>query len=153
MLFSVARVPRPLDSSYVLSVDFSGESTIVSGDCDGKMMVWSATTGEEQTEALPDYKFALTTARRGRRDQQVGRWACMADGDLLLIHPILEDGGAAGGADEANKANHADKTARAPVAFFRAPSTIISLDCKGAHISLGCQSGEILQLRAAVLLT
>jgi hypothetical protein len=41
----------------------------------------------------------------------------------------------------------------APVAFFRAPAPIGTVDTSGAHIAVGCQNGEVLQLRAAVLLT
>ena len=78
---------------------------------------------------------------------------CTVEGDLLLIH-LLEveedEKGAAGGAVKGDKAA---KTRRAPVAFFRAPSPIQALDCQGAEIALGCQSGAVLLLRAAVLLT
>ena len=67
---------------------------------------------------------------------------CTAEGDLLLIHLLdIEEGGKAA------------KAARAPVAFFRAPSPIQALDCQGAEIAVGCQSGAVLLLRAAVLLT
>jgi hypothetical protein len=41
----------------------------------------------------------------------------------------------------------------APVAFFRAPAPIQTVDTSGTHIAVGCQNGEVLQLRAAVLLT
>ena len=66
---------------------------------------------------------------------------CTADGNLLLIRlpPEVEDDEKGG--------------ARRPVAFFRAPSPIVALDCQGAEIALGCQSGAVLLLRAAVLLT
>ena len=59
---------------------------------------------------------------------------CTAEGDLLLIH-LLAD------------------VEEEPVAFFRAPSPIQALDCQGAEIALGCESGAVLLLRAAVLLT
>ena len=72
---------------------------------------------------------------------------CTAEGDLLLIHLLsdVEDGG--------DKAAKAAMTTRTPVAFFRTPSPIEALDCQGAEIALGCQSGAVLLLRAAVLLT
>ena len=41
----------------------------------------------------------------------------------------------------------------APLAFFRAPGTISTIDTSGAHIAVGCHNGEVLALRAAVLLT
>ena len=91
---------------------------------------------EEKTEALAGSRFALS--KHGAREQQVGRFICTADCELLLIYLIL------GGAD---------KVARVPVAFFRAPSPIQALDCSGAGIAVGCASGEVLHLLAAVLLS
>ena len=129
--------------SYVRSVEFANDNTLVSADSSGKTKVWNIATGEEKTEALAGSKFALSKGK-GNRKQQVGRFVCTAEGDLLLIHLLsdVEEGG-----------DKAAKTTRAPVAFFRAPSPIQALDCQGAEIALGCQSGAVLLLRAAVLLT
>ena len=128
--------------SYVTTVEFADDNTLVSADTSGKTKVWNLATGEEKTEALAGSKFALS--KEGNREQQVGRFVCTAEGDLLLIHLLsdVEEGG-----DKAAKAT------RAPVAFFRAPSPIFALDCQGAEIALGCKSGAVLLLRAAVLLT
>ena len=111
--------------------------------------MWNIATGEEKTEALAGSKFTLSKGK-GDRKQQVGRFLCTAEGDLLLIHLLsdVEEGG-----DKAAKGAKAAKTTRAPVAFFRAPSPIEALDCQGAEIALGCTSGAVLLLRAAVLLT
>ena len=132
--------------SYVTTVEFVDDHTLVSADGDGKTKVWNIATGEEKTEALAGSKFALSKGK-GNRKQQVGRFVCTAEGDLLLIHLLadVEEGG--------DKVTKAAKAARAPVAFFRAPSPIQALDCQGAEIALGCQSGAVLLLRAAVLLT
>ena len=140
--------PPCLCSNPVTSVEFADDHTLVSADGDGKTKVWNITTGEEKTEALAGSKFALS--KQGNREQQVGRFVCTAEGDLLLIHLLadVEEGG-----DKAAKGAKAAKTTRAPVAFFRAPSPISALDCQGAEIALGCQSGAVLLLRAAVLLT
>ena len=129
--------------SYVTTVEFVDDHTLVSADSDGKTKVWNIATGEEKTEALAGSKFALSKGK-GDRKQQVGRFVCTAEGNLLLIHLLsdVEEGG-----------DKAAKTTRAPVAFFRAPSPIYALDCQGAEIALGCQSGAMLLLRAAVLLT
>ena len=138
-----------LCSAAVTSVEFANDNTLVSADDDGKTKVWNIATGEEKTEALAGSKFALSKGK-GDRKQQVGRFLCTAEGDLLLIHLLsdVEEGG-----DKAAKGAKAAKTTRAPVAFFRAPSPILSLDCQGAEIALGCTSGAVLLLRAAVLLT
>ena len=135
--------PPCLCSNAVTSVEFADDNTLVSADNSGKTKVWNIATGEEKTEALAGSKFALSKGK-GDRKQQVGRFLCTAEGDLLLIHLLadVEEGG-----------DKAANAARAPVAFFRAPSPIQALDCQGAEIALGCQGGAVLLLRAAVLLT
>ena len=135
-----------LCSAAVTSVEFADDNTLVSADSSGKTKVWNIATGEEKTEALAGSKLALSKGK-GDRKQQVGRFLCTAEGDLLLIHLLsdVEEGG--------DKAAKAAKTTRAPVAFFRAPSPIKALDCQGAEIALGCNNGAVLLLRAAVLLT
>ena len=139
-----------LCSAIVTSVEFADDNTLVSADSSGKTKVWNIATGEEKTEALAGSKFALSKPMLGNRKQQVGHFVCTAEGDLLLIHLLadVEEGG-----DKAAKGAKAAKTTRAPVAFFRAPSPIKVLDCRGAEIALGCESGAVLLLRAAVLLT
>ena len=124
----------------VTSVEFANDNTLVSADSSGKTKVWNIATGEEKTEALAGSKFALSKQGKDKHKQQVGRFVCTAEGDLLLIHLLQAEDDAKGGA-------------RRPIAFFRAPSPIDALDCQGAEIALGCQSGAVLLLRAAVLLT
>ena len=135
------RSPTPtcLCSNAVTSVEFATDNTLVSAD-GGKTKVWSIATGEEKTEALAGSKFALSKQGKDKDKQQVGRFVCTAEGDLLLINLLQAEDDAKGGA-------------RRPVAFFRAPSPILALDCQGAEIALGCESGAVLLLRAAVLLT
>ena len=40
-----------------------------------------------------------------------------------------------------------------PVAFFQCASNIAAFDVAGANVAVGCAGGQVLQLRAAVLLT
>ena len=137
-----ALTPPYLCSAAVKSVEFANDNALVSADEDGKTKVWNIATGEEKTEALAGSNFALSKGK-GDRKQQVGRFLCTAEGDLLLVHLMeAEDD------EDDEKAG-----ARRPVAFFRAPSPILSLDCQGAEIALGCNNGAVLLLRAAVLLT
>ena len=124
------------------TVEFVDDHTLVSADGDGKTKVWNIATGEEKTEALAGSKLALS--KQGNREQQVGRFVCTAEGDLLLIHLAVAD---------VEERGDAKGATRRPVAFFQAPSPIRALDCQGAEIALGCQSGAVLLLRAAVLLT
>ena len=132
--------PPYLCSAAVTSVEFANDITLVSADSSGKTKVWNIATGEETTEALAGSKFALSKQGKDKHKQQVGRFVCTAEGDLLLIHLLQAEDDAKGGA-------------RRPIAFFRAPSPIDALDCQGAEIALGCNNGAVLLLRAAVLLT
>ena len=137
--------PPYLCSAAVRSVEFVDDHTLVSADGGGKTKVWNIATGEEKTEALAGSKFALSKGK-GDRKQQVGRFLCTAEGDLLLVHLLQAE-------DDEDDEDDEKGGARRPVAFFRAPSPIRALDFQGAEIALGCQSGEVLLLRAAVLLT
>ena len=132
--------PPYLCSAPVTSVEFADDNTLVSADSSGKTKVWNIATGEETTEALAGSKFALSKQGKDKHKQQVGRFVCTAEGDLLLINLLQAEDDAKGGA-------------RRPVAFFLAPSPIDALDCQGAEIALGCNNGAVLLLRAAVLLT
>ena len=104
--------PPYLCSAPVTSVEFADDNTLVSADSSGKTKVWNMATGEEKTEALAGSKLALSKGK-GDRKQQVGRFLCTAEGDLLLIHLLsdVEEGG-----DKAAKGAKAAKTTRAPAA-------------------------------------
>jgi hypothetical protein len=83
----------------------------------------------------------FTFSKESCREQKVGKFLITAEGDILRI--FRSEGGVT---DKADKE-------MAPVAFFRAPAPIQTVDTSGAHIAVGCTNGEVLQLRAAVLLT
>jgi hypothetical protein len=40
---------------------------------------------------------------------------------------------------------------KVPIAFFRAPSPVVSVCCAGDKVAVGCQSGAVLTLHAAWL--
>jgi hypothetical protein len=127
-------------------VEFADDNTLVSADLFGKTKVWNIATTEEKTEALVGSKFTLSKKGKDKDKQQVGRYVCTAEGDLLLIHLLQAE-------DDEDDEDDEKGGARRPVAFFRAPSPIQALDCQGAEIALGCNDGAVLLLRAAVLLT
>ena len=96
--------------------------------------------GDRRPRGLGGLVAPFFNVRQQVDQQQVGRFLCTAEGDLLLIYLLQAEDDAKGGA-------------RMPVAFFRAPSPINAIDCQGAEIALGCLSGAVLLLRAALLLT
>ena len=122
-------------SGPVTQVEFAHDgATLVSGGTDGTRY-WDVQSGE--AKRLEDSMFAFSKA--SSREQKVGKFLITAEGDIL--HIFKSDDGVT------------DKTDKdtVPVAFFRAPSPIVTVDTSGAHIAVGCQNGEVLQLRAAVL--
>ena len=46
---------------------------------------------------------------------------------------------------------NADGKEKVPIAFFRAPSPVVSVSCAGDKIAVGCESGAVLTLHAAWL--
>ena len=83
----------------------------------------------------------FTFSKRSSREQQVGKFLITAEGDILRIFK-----------SESGVTDKTDKDT-VPVAFFRTPVPISTVDTSGEHIAVGCENGELLLLRAAVLLT
>ena len=127
-------------SGPVTQVEFAPDGeTLFSGSTDGTTRCWDvergeAKEGEEAARVLQGGKFAF--AKGSAREQKVGEFLVTAEDDMLRIF----------------KSAVKDKDS-APVAFFRAPGTISTIDTSGAHIAVGCENGEVLALRAAVLLS
>ncbi len=115
-------------------------ATLVSGGTDGTRY-WDVQSGQAKS-VVEGSKFAFS--KGSSREQKVGKFLITAEGDILRIFAIFKSD------DEVT--DKADKDT-VPVAFFRAPAPIASVDTSGAHIAVGCRNGEVLQLRAAVLLT
>ena len=113
-------------------------ATLVSGGEDG-IRYWDVQSGEAKS-VVEGSKFAFSKGSSG--EQKVGKFLITAEGDILRI--FRSEGGVT---------DKADKDTAPVVAFFRAPAPIVTVDTSGAHIAVGCQNGEVLRLRAAVLLT
>ena len=124
-------------SGFVYQVEFAHDgATLVSGGEDGTRY-WDVQSWEAKS-VLEGNNFALSKA--SSREQKVGKFLITAEGDILRI--FKSEGGVTDKADKDTVL----------VAFFRAPAPIQTVDTSGAHIAVGCQNGEVLQLRAAVLL-
>ena len=79
-----------------------------------------------------------------------------------MIHKAPEDKApqdnaetAADGKAESESESESDSESgtETPVAFFQCASQIAAFDVAGANVAVGCADGQVLQLRAAVLLT
>ena len=128
-------------SGAVTQVEFTHDgATLVSGGSDGTRY-WDVQSGEAKS-VVEGSKFAFS--KGSSREQKVGKFLITAEGDILRIFAIFKSDD--GVTDKADKDT-------VPVAFFRAPAPIQTVDTSGTHIAVGCQNGEVLQLRAAVLLT
>jgi hypothetical protein len=121
----------------VTQVEFAHDgATLVSGGRDGTTRYWDVQSREAKS-VVEGNVFAFSKGSSG--EQKVGKFLITAEGDILRI--FKSEGGVTEKADNDT------------IAFFRAPAPIVTVDTFGAHIAVGCQNGEVLQLRAAVLLT
>ena len=149
------RAPR---SGPVTQVEFSDAGTLVSASEDGTTRFWDVATGT-QKEEMPGEHLTFWDVATGAQKEEVpgehftfsqdasdkqtaGKYLVTKKGDLVLVY--LTD---TAGASEDEKAEQNKK----PVAFFRAPAKIQTLQCAGDKIAVGCENGEVLLLRAAFL--
>ena len=95
---------------------------MVSSSENGTMRVWSSATAA-QKEELDGGNFAFSKDSASK--QKVGKYSITFKDDLLLI-----------------------SEGQSVVAFFRAPHVISAITSAGERISVGCNNGEVLQLRA-----
>ena len=128
-------------SSKVSRVEFLNSEMVVSGDDSGKTRFWNIKDGTEAQASVAGGKFSFSKGASTK--QQVGRHVITADGDLVLVHEL-------DGAKDA-KGSAAVKDSAA-VACFRARGNITAVDCAGDQIAVGCENGDVLHLRAAVLM-
>ena len=133
------RAPR---SGTVEQIEFNDAGTVVSACDDGTTRFWDVATGA-QKEEIPGERFAFS--KGGPSDKQMaGKYVVTKQGDLVEVY--LTD-------TAITSANEKAEQNKKPVAFFRAPAPIQTLQCAGDKISVGCVNGEVLHLRAAFLVT
>ena len=77
-------------------------------------------------------QFAFTKATNGR-------YIVTQTDDLIFVY------------DTRGVVVNADGKEKVPIAFFRAPSPVVSVSCAGDKVAVGCQSGAVLTLHAAWL--
>ena len=105
----------------------------------GTTRYWDLRTGEEKGGILvgQTFTFQKGSSKKGKR-------IITAKDDLLQI---FEGRGQKDQMEEEEEGLEE----LAPMAYFRAPGTIKTLDCFDTKIAVGCISGELLHLRAPML--
>ena len=101
-------------------------ATLVSSD-DKETILWDVATG-------------------ARKDKVAGQLGSLRKGRYIVTHKddlifVYTRGGVV----------NADGEEKVPIAFFRAPSPIVSVSCAGDKVAVGCRSGAVLTLHAAWL--
>ena len=125
-------------------VEFLNSEIVVSDEDNGKTRFWNIKYGTEAQTSIWAGNVSLSRCAKAQSTkQQLGRHAITAHGDLLLVH-------------ELDDAKHAKMSAAvkdsAPVACFRARAGINIVHCVDDQIAVGCANGEVLHLRAALLM-
>ena len=133
----------------VTAVKFASENIVASSSGDGSTKVWDLGTGQETAKAVPE---GLTFPKQGgAKAQRINSYVVAAKGQTLCIFKAAD-----GKAETAPKAETVEAEGIAAVAFFQCASEILAFDVserERSHIAVGCADGQVLQLRAAVLLT
>ena len=142
-----------LRSGPVTAVKFASEDIVASSSTDGSTKFWDLGTGQETertAEAVPE---GFTFPKEGgAKEQRINSYVVAAKGKTLCIFKAADEAQTA----EAPKVEAADAEETAAVAFFQCASEIQAFDVselERSHITVGCADGQVLLLRAAVLLT
>jgi len=132
---------RPLTghSDGVTRIAFTGDGAqVVSGSRDNTVRWWDIASGRQVRQLAGD-EFALVEGLFGehKRDRHV----------ITTIHDTLRIYGVA----EEEQQHAEGGVAAAPVACFKAPQDIISVQCVGATICVWCEDGAVCLLSAPFL--
>ena len=141
-----------LRSGPVTAVEFAGPNTVASSSTNGSTKFWDVRTGQETTEALPEVPEGFAFSKQGgAKEQRSNGYVVAAKGQTLVIHKAPED--KAETAADGSDGSDGKAGTETPVAFFQCASQIAAFDVAGANVAVCCADGQVLQLRAAVLLT
>ena len=114
--------------------------TLATGSADGNTQLWSLRSDtleqqqQQQQQQLAEGKLALS--KKGCRQQRQGAYVIAAEGDVLLVCTATD---------------LASSDPSKPAACFRAPGKIDVFACAGDQIAVGCESGEVVVVRGALL--
>ena len=125
-------------SDEVTRVAFSHDGTqVVSGSIDNSVRFFGVASGRQVRQHVGS-EFALVEGLscEHKRDHHV----ITTSGDMLRIYECAEE-----------QQHVEDGAAAAPVACFKAPQGIASVQCVGATICVGCDGGAVCILSASFL--
>jgi len=121
----------------VTRVAFTHDGAHVVSASDYSVRVWDVASGRQVRQFDGD-RFALVEGLSG--ESTTDRHIITALGEMLQIYEI------------GNEQQHAeDGVAAVPVACFKAPQEIASVQCFGAAICVGCRGGAVCILSAPFL--
>ena len=138
-------------SGPVTAVKFASEGIVASSSTDGSTKFWDLGTGQETEKTAEAVPEGFTFPKEGgARERRINSYVVAAKGQTLVIHKAPEDKAPE---DKVETAADGKAGTETPVAFFQCASKIAAFDVAGANVAVGCKDGQVLQLRAAVLLT
>ena len=111
-------------------LEFSQDGATLVSSNDNETISWDVATGARKDKVAGQLAFTKT---------EIGRYIVTHQDDLIFVH------------DTRGVVVNADGKEKVPIAFFRAPSPVVSVCCAGDKVAVGCQSGAVLTLHAAWL--
>ena len=152
-------------SGQVTAVKFASEGIVASSSTDGSTKFWDLGTGQETEKTAEAVPEGFTFPKEGgTEEKRINSYVVAAKGKTLCIFKAADEAETAeaprveAAEAEAAEAEAADAEAEetAAVAFFQCASEIQAFDVcelERSQIAVGCADGQVLQLRAVVLLT
>ena len=150
-------------SGPVTAVKFASEGIVASSSADGSTKFWDLGTGQETEKTAEAVPEGFTFPKEGgTEEKRINSYVVAAKGKTLCIFKAADEAETAeaprveAAEAEAAEAEAAEAEETAAVAFFQCASEIVAFDVselERSHIAVGCADGQVLQLRAAVLLT
>ena len=143
----------------VTAVKFASEGIVASSSTDGSTKFWDLGTGQETEKTAEAVPEGFTFPKEGgTEEKRINSYVVAAKGKTLCIFKAADEAETAPKveAEEAEEVEAAEAEETAAVAFFQCASEIQAFDVselERSHITVGCADGQVLLLRAAVLLT
>ena len=146
-------------SGRVRAVKFASEGIVASSSTDGSTKFWDLVTGQETEKTAEAVPEGFTFPKEGgTEEKRINSYVVAAKGKTLCIFKAADEAETAPKVEaaEVEEVEAAEAEETAAVAFFQCASEIQAFDVcelERSQIAVGCADGQVLQLRAAVLLT